>query len=120
MIGFLALLLTLQLIGEIVVRLLNLPLPGPVIGMLLLFIGLIIRGNTPPALQQLATGLLQHLALLFVPAGVGIMGYLAVIQSSWAPLAITLIGSTLLAIVVTAFTLRLLTRDEHEQEHNHD
>lgn len=110
MIGFLALLLSLQLVGEIIVRALGLPLPGPVLGMLLLFIGLAIRGQTPKQLNQLATGLLQHLSLLFVPAGVGVMSYLAVIKTHWAPLLITIVGSTLLAVMVTALTLRLLTR----------
>lgn len=115
MIGFLALLLTLQLIGEIAVRALGLPLPGPVIGMLLLFIGLSLRGSTPTPLNQLATGLLQHLSLLFVPAGVGVMSYLAIIEANWAALGITIIASTMLAIVVTALTLRLLTRRRAEQ-----
>nr|WP_253939167.1 CidA/LrgA family protein [Spiribacter salilacus] len=107
--------LTLQLIGEIVVRALGLPLPGPVIGMLLLFIGLGLRGSTPTPLNQLATGLLQHLSLLFVPAGVGVMSYLAIIEANWAALGITIIASTMLAIVVTALTLRLLTRRKAEQ-----
>lgn len=110
MIGFLALLLTLQLIGEIAVRGLGLPLPGPVVGMLLLFIGLSFRGSTPTQLSQLANGLLQHLSLLFVPAGVGVMSYLAIIEANWVALGITIIVSTILAIIVTAFTLRLLTR----------
>ena len=116
MIGFLALLLTLQLIGEIIVRTLGLPLPGPVIGMILLFIGLSFRGTTPKPLHQLASGLLQHLSLLFVPAGVGVMSYLAIIEANWAALGMTIIASTMLAIIVTAMTLRLLTRRRVEQD----
>src|SRR5579859_1548707 len=81
MIESLALILLCQLIGEVLVRLLHLPVPGPVIGMGLLFAGLVLRGGPPEKLEQTAGGLLSHLSLLFVPAGVGIMLHLDLILS---------------------------------------
>ncbi len=73
MIEALALLLGCQLAGEILVRLAGAPLPGPVVGLLLLLVVLLMRGTVPTAVQATARGLLRHLSLLFVPAGVGIM-----------------------------------------------
>ncbi len=66
------LLLVYQLTGEILVRLLGLPIPGPVLGMVMLFVTLMIRGSAPPdSLSEASSALLSHLSLLFVPAGVG-------------------------------------------------
>ena len=110
MAGLIAIVLALQLAGEIVVRLTGLPVPGPVLGMLALFVALLYRGKAPESLERLASALLSHLGLLFVPAGVGVIGYLALIAERWLPLALTLVTSTLIAILVTAVTLRWLLR----------
>ncbi len=114
MAGLIAMILALQLAGEVIVRLTGLPIPGPVLGMLVLFVGLLMRGGAPESLERLSSALLSHLGLLFVPAGVGVIGYLALIAERWLPLILTLIGSTLLAILATAFTLRLLLRARGE------
>jgi len=114
MAGLIAIILALQLAGEIVVRLTGLPIPGPVLGMLTLFVVLLVRGKAPEPLERLANALLSHLGLLFVPAGVGIIAYLGLIAERWLPLLITLIASTLVAILVTALTLRLLLRKREE------
>lgn len=108
--GAMAVLLLFHLLGEILVRLLGLPLPGPVAGLVLLFLVLLWRGGVPPALKETGQGLLRHLSLLFIPAGVGVMEYFALIQAEWLALIATLVGSTLLTVVVTAFTMRLLLR----------
>ena len=110
MIAALTLLLAFQLIGEIIARGLGLPIPGPVIGMVLLFLGLVLRGGPGDTLRQTAGNLLQHLSLLFIPAGAGIMLYRDLIAAEWLPLAAALLGSTVLAIVVTALLLDALVR----------
>ncbi len=110
MVGALGLLLVFQLIGEVVARSFGLPIPGPVIGMLLLVALLLVRGSTPPRLTQTATTLLGHLSLLFVPAGVGVVVHLGTLQRALLPLLVTLLGSTLVTVVVTAGVLTLLRR----------
>lgn len=110
MIGALATLLVLQLAGEVLTRVLGLPVPGPVLGMALLFAALAIRGRTPEPLAAASRGLLSHLSLLFIPAGVGIIGHLRQLSEEWLPLLVTLVASTALAVVVTSFTLRGLQR----------
>ncbi|PWV80632.1 CidA/LrgA family protein [Halomonas sp. A11-A] len=66
-------LLTCQFLGEVIARGLTLPIPGPVIGMVILLIGLMVRGKVPRSLRLTGEGLLRYLTLLFVPAWVGLM-----------------------------------------------
>lgn len=110
MIGAITLLLVFQLIGEIIAKGLALPIPGPVIGMALLFAALAARGGPSTDLRHTAQGLLQHLSLLFVPAGTGIMLHFQRMSDEWLALAVSLLGSTLITIAVTALVLRFLTR----------
>ncbi len=111
--GFITLLLVCQLAGEAIRLALDLPVPGPVIGMALLFGGLAVKGAVPDGLSAASSGLLQHLALLFVPAGVGVITHIGLLQAEWKPVAAALVGSTLAAIIVTAFVLRwLMPKDE--------
>src|SRR3546814_2202063 len=63
----LTLLLSCQLAGELVTRALTLPVPGPVFGLALLFLILLWRRRSAPALDQAADLLLANLSLLFVP-----------------------------------------------------
>lgn len=110
MLGALTFLLIFQLLGEVIARALACPVPGPVIGMALLFIALLLKGGPGESLRQTATSLLQHLSLLFVPAGTGIVLYGDRIAAEWRPLVVAVVGSTALTIVVTALVLQHLLR----------
>src|SRR3990167_7315813 len=66
-------LLTFQLIGEVIAQALRLPIPGPVVGMGLFFAALALPRVPAGRMREPAQQLLQHLSLLFVPAGVGVM-----------------------------------------------
>jgi len=116
MIGALTKLLLFQLVGEVVARGFALPVPGPVIGMGLLFAALAFAGGPSVELRGTAQNLLQHLSLLFVPAGVGVMLHLQRMADEWLPLVVALVLSTFLAIGVTAFVLRVLHVHEEETE----
>jgi holin-like protein len=109
MIAALTLLLVFQLIGEVIARGLGLPIPGPVIGMALLFLTLMIRGGPGEDLRLTSGQLLQHLSLLFVPAGTVIVLYGDRIAAEWLPLLVALFLSTFLALAVTALVLKALT-----------
>src|SRR3954469_23450104 len=71
MLAAIAALLVCQLIGEAAVRAVDLPFPGPGVCMILLLVLMLARAPLPVALGNTADGLLQHLSLLFVPAGGG-------------------------------------------------
>ena len=70
MLAAITVLLVCQLVGEIVIVAFGLPVPGPVVGMVLLFVYLILRRGVSEDLSNTSHGLLRHLSLLFVPAGV--------------------------------------------------
>jgi len=104
------LLLAYQLVGEVTVRLLGLPIPGPVLGMMMLFITLLIRGYTPESLNAASSALLSHLSLLFVPAGVGMMVHFDRIASEWIPISLALFFSTIITMVATAGIMHFTSR----------
>lgn len=108
MIGYLTLILTCQLAGEFLVGALAMPVPGPVLGMLILFILLLIRGQVPDNLDRTANRLLRGMSLLFVPAGTGVMMHFQLLGEALLPLSAALVVSTLLTIVVTALMMRWL------------
>ncbi|NMG76616.1 CidA/LrgA family protein [Aromatoleum diolicum] len=110
MIGALTLLLVFQLIGEALARGLGMPIPGPVIGMGLMFLALVLRKGPNDELRGTATGILQHLSLLFVPAGTGVMLHFQRLADEWLPLTVALVLSTLLSIAVSALLLNTLAR----------
>ncbi|MBL8805960.1 MAG: CidA/LrgA family protein [Rhodospirillales bacterium] len=101
-------LLVCQALGEAIVRLAGLPVPGPVLGMLLLFAWLARKGEVPEPLARTSAGLLEHLSLLFVPAGTGVVLYLDLIASEWTAIVAALVVSTLATILVTAFVMSRL------------
>lgn len=110
MLSALTQLLLFQLAGEVIARGLALPVPGPVLGMLFLFVVLVIKGGPDKELQGTGLTLLQHLSLLFVPAGTGIMVHLHRVADEWLPLLLSLLISTLATLVVTALVMKLCQR----------
>ena len=103
-------LLAFQVAGEAVVFILDVPIPGAVVGMALLFVYLVIHGREDAALDTFTTAFLRHLSLLFIPAAVGIVAHLDRIAEEWLAISIALLASTVVAIIATAASLRLLRR----------
>ncbi len=110
MIEALTLILTCQLIGEVTVLLAGLPVPGPVLGMLLLLAWLFWRGGVPESVARTADALLGHLSLLFVPAGVGVLVHWERVRGQWAAIAFALVFGTLITLAVTALTMAAVRR----------
>ena len=111
--GF-ALLLSLQMAGELLSAGLNLPLPGSVIGMILMLITLRTGLIKLAWVTEAAELLLKNLSMLFVPAGVGVMVYFDLIEQQWLLLTVATIASTLAVLAVTGLTARALTRKEEK------
>lgn len=116
MLASIALLLVYQTIGEVLVHTLNVPIPGPVVGMLMLFITLVIKKSVSEEMRDTSQGLLQHLSLLFVPAGVGVMAHFTRISDEWLPLLVALLVSTVLTIGVTALTMSGLLKLSNKRD----
>lgn len=107
--GF-TLLLIYQLVGEAVSRALSLPVPGPVLGMALMFVTLLLRDHPPAGLQEAANGSLQHLSLLFIPAGVGVLLHLHRMLDEWLALTAATVIGTLAAMACCAWLLGRLAQ----------
>ena len=112
MLRALAILLTCQLVGEAITRSLELPMPGPVLGLLILVAILLaierwrlVDPSTidETSLGKVSNGLLATLGILFVPAGVGAIQELGLLNAYGAALAAALLVSTVLTLVVTVW-----------------
>lgn len=103
-------LLACQFLGELVARGWGLPIPGPVIGMVILLLALMILGKVPGSLRLAGEGLLRYLTLLFVPAGVGLIAHFELIGNDLWPIIVTLVVSTAITLAVTGRVLERLNQ----------
>lgn len=113
--GF-ATLLLFQCLGEILKLSLDILVPGPVLGMFLLFVFLTIRGEMSEDLQLASAPLIQHLALLFVPTTVGIYFLGSDFEGQWLAFVMASFVGTLFALVVVGLALKAIIPHE-DSEH---
>jgi holin-like protein len=119
MIASLSLILLCQLAGEVIVRGLGLPLPGPVVGLLFLLLLLLARDRfvalargplQQDGVENASRGLLAHLSLLFVPAGVGVVQKLDLVAEHGIAVAVVLAISVVVTLLVTVATFLVASR----------
>ena len=119
MIASLSLILICQLVGEVMVRGLGVAVPGPVIGLALLLVLLLLRDRFPvfsrgPLRNEGVGGLLANLSLLFVPAGVGVVQELDLLDQHgiaiMTVLAISVVVTLLATVATFLVTSRLMAR----------
>ena len=119
MIASLSLILLCQLAGEVIVRGLGLPMPGPVVGLLFLLLLLLARDRfvalargplQQDGVENASRGLLAHLSLLFVPAGVGVVQKLDLVAEHGIAVAMVLAISVVVTLLVTVATFLVASR----------
>lgn len=103
-------LLGYQFVGEVLARSLGLPVPGAVIGMLLLFVTLLLRQEVPSALRHNVPTLMTHMSLLFIPAGVGILAFWPLLSAHPLAMSAVLLLSTLATFLITLLAMHWLSR----------
>jgi holin-like protein len=111
MIAGLVEILVFQGFGELASHFVLPLIPGPVIGLVLLLAWFQLRKGVAPAVELVASALVQHLGLLFVPAAVGVVMFLPQLRSHAVAVASALVASVVLTIAVTALALKILSRD---------
>ena len=99
-----------DLAGEAATRAFHLPLPGPVVGMVLLVIALLVRDDLATRVERGAALLLRHMSLFFIPAGVGIVAEGEMLRTEWLPISVAITVSTLLALLAGAGAFVLVAR----------
>ncbi len=119
MIASLSLILLCQLAGEVFVRALALPMPGPVVGLVLLLSLLVARDRFAilargplqgGGVENASRGLLAHLSLLFVPAGVGVVQKLDLIAAHGIAIVVVLLVSVVVTLLATVATFLAVSR----------
>jgi len=119
MIASLSLILLCQLAGEVFVRGLSLPMPGPVVGLVLLLLLLLVRDRFAAlargplqgaGVENVSRGLLAHLSLLFVPAGVGVVQKLDLIAAHGIAIVVVLLASVVATLLATVSTFLVASR----------
>lgn len=106
MIRGLVFILLFQGLGEIISKVLALPIPGPVVGLVALLIFLLIRKEIDPDLDLVASAFAQHLGLLFIPAAVGVVMFVPLLASHGAKIAFILVFSVGVTVALTSYVLR--------------
>jgi holin-like protein len=103
-------LLAVNQAGHAAASLLGLPLPGSLLGMLLLLALLLSGAVRVRWLETSASFLLRHLAFFFVPITVGLMGFAAILAADGAAILVTLVVSACVGLCVAGLTSQVLAR----------
>lgn len=101
-------------IGTVIVDFLHIPLPGSIIGLILLLIGLLTKVIPDWFVKEGAGFLLSILTLLFIPATVGIMNYPELLSGYGVLLVVIVLISTLFTLVLTGKIARRM-EGEHDR-----
>lgn len=114
MINALLIILCCLFAGEMIVHFTGLIVPGSVVGMMILLIGLMIKGGLPDDLDQTASIFVKYIGLLFVPAGAGISLYLGLLVDEWLVILVASFTSTVLTLIAVAYAFKLLEKEGEE------
>lgn len=118
MIQGMALLVAGQLMGEAVVAVTGLPVPGSVVGMVLVLLALLARKGHLPELRRAGSTMLLLVPLLLVPVSVGIMEQADLLRANWWPLTVALLVSIVAGMLATGLTIRWLRKLDRKQSHD--
>lgn len=107
-----AILLSVQFAGELLMGWADIPIPGNVAGMVLLLLLLLSGSFKVEWIEEAADLLLSHMALFFVPAGVGVMVYFDLIAAQWLPISVSMVLSTFVVMAVTGWVEQKMEKKE--------
>ncbi len=96
--------------GGAIARATHVPVPGTVIGLLLLLGGFTALGGVPAPMEELARLLIGHLNLLYIPAAVGVVAYASLVRRDAWPIVVALVGSAIVGLAVTGWTFQIVER----------
>ncbi|MFT5874670.1 MAG: holin-like protein, partial [Clostridium sp.] len=98
------------IIGTVLQITLNISIPGAVIGLILLFLGLQIGIIKVEMIEEVCEFFLSNMSFFFIPAGVGLMKAFGVLKGKWLPFIIIVLVSTCLVWIVTAYVVEFLRK----------
>ncbi|MCK0123823.1 CidA/LrgA family protein [Gelidibacter sp. F2691] len=99
-------------IGELIRYALDVPIPGNILGMILIFSALKLKLIQLKDVKPASDQLLKYMILFFVPYGVGLMSYFDFISAYWMILSVIAAVTTLLTLYITAFVQQKLEKHD--------
>ncbi|NPE27297.1 CidA/LrgA family protein [Methanococcoides sp. SA1] len=112
----LAIVLAICFMGDILHDFFNLPIPGNVLGMMLLLVLLLTGVLKLSMIEDISNFLLKHLSFFFIPAAVGLMTCFSILEGKWTALMFISVVSTLIIVVVTGITVQILIKRRQSAE----
>lgn len=112
MVNGLTVLIAYLFMGDIISTIFALPIPGAIIGMLLLLLTLIVRQKTDKGVKDASNALISYIGLLFVPAGAGISQHFSLLAQEWLLILTAGISIMLLTLSLSALLFGLLSKEE--------
>jgi holin-like protein len=110
MITVIALTLALIILGDWLTALLQLPVPGAIVGLLCAATYFVWRGSPEPAMARMFDAMIPHAPILFVPAGAGVVANIEVISGGFLAIVMVITLGTVATLLVTGFAMQLLLR----------
>ena len=105
----------IYILGELLSSVLHLPIPGNILGMVILFILLCTKVVKVDNISNVTSFLLDHLSFFFIPAGVGLMTSIGIIKSTWWQILIVCISTTIIMMGVTGIIVQTILRKTKEK-----
>ena len=108
--------LGIYLTGDLISKGFNLPIPGNILGMIILLILLCTKVIKISQIENISNFLLDHLAFFFIPAGVELMNSFGIIKDTWLKLIFVCIVTTSIVIVSTGLMVQFISRKIHKDK----
>lgn len=102
--------LIICIVGEVLNKVVHIPLPGSIIGMILLFVLLLLGIIKLKMIEDISKFLLDHLAFFFIPAGVGLIAYVGILKKNLLPILVICFVTTFLVMIITGWTVQIIKR----------
>lgn len=105
-----SIILSIYFLGELIQKASGLPIPGNVIGMLILFFGLYTGKIKLNMIGKISDFLLENMAFFFLPAGISLITCFALLEGKWTAILVVSLLSTVITLAVTGLTVELVKR----------
>lgn len=109
----------IYILGDKVAALLQIPIPGSMVGMGILFLGLYSGAVKLPWIEDVAHLHIKHLSLLFIPFTVGVVHYAGIFRMEGLKLLVTLVLSSLTVLLVTAYIAEILDKNKRRNQNGY-
>lgn len=112
----LAIIVAICVAGNIIQETFNVPIPGNIIGMLLLLTLLLTNTLKLSMIEDISNFMLKHLSFFFIPAAVGLITCFSILDGKWFTLMFISLVSTIIIVVVTGLTVQILMKKRQINE----